>query len=104
MFQFSIPYQQIGQTFLSIHDKNFATISSTAFEMNMKGLKNKKTLEFHPQEYRENKWCHDTPGTVSDDQIINQLTQEEILKVMPSLPMVPRSLNIHVGNSLLIGT
>ena len=55
------------------------------------------------EEYRQNKWCHDTPGTICDDQIINVLTQDEILKVLPALPMIPRSLNLKRGSSLLIG-
>jgi hypothetical protein len=38
----------------------------------------------------EGKWCFDTPGTVSQDQIINILTAEEITKTLPSLPVMPR--------------
>ena len=97
-----MPYTPVGQTFVFQNDKNLVTYTSTAFEMNLKGDK-KPDLDFHPEEYRQNKWCHDTPGTICDDQIINMLTQDEILKVLPALPIIPRSLNLKRGFSLLIG-
>ena len=50
------------------------------------------------------KWCHDTPGTVSRDQIINLLTQEEILQTLQSdLPLKPRTFILHEGESIFIG-
>ena len=74
--------------------------------MSLKRQKQNRTspeLDFNPWDYKENKWCFDTPGTVCNDQIINFLTQEEIKNVMPALPMTPRSLNVKKGHSVLIG-
>ena len=75
--------------------------------MSLKKQKQKKTSELdypiNPWDYKENKWCFDTPGTICNDQIINVLTQEEIMNVMPALPMTPRSLNVKKGHSVLIG-
>ena len=80
--------------------------NTSAFEMSLKRQKQNRTspeLDFNPWDYKENKWCFDTPGTVCNDQIINFLTQEEIKNVMPALPMTPRSLNVKKGHSVLIG-
>ena len=71
--------------------------------MSLKKQKEKSGLDFNPWDYKENKWCFDTPGTICNDQIINVLTQEEIMNVMPALPMTPRSLNVQKGHSVLIG-
>jgi len=49
------------------------------------------------------KWCYDSPGTVSEDQIINLLTAEEINKTLPTSPLIPRTLLLRVGHTLLLG-
>ena len=49
------------------------------------------------------KWCHDTPGTISSDQIINLLTQPEIsLALQTELPLRPRTYHLYEGQSLFI--
>ena len=49
------------------------------------------------------KWCHDTPGTVSLDQIINLLTQKEIRMTLQSdMPLRPQTFVLHVGQTLFI--
>ena len=58
---------------------------------------------FHPGFYRDSKWCHDTPGSVSEDQVINLFTQEEIMNILPNLPMTPRTISLKVGDTLFIG-
>ena len=56
-----------------------------------------------PDEKDWGKHCHDTPGTVSQDQIINLLTAPEISKVLPQTPVQPRTLLLRQGHSLLLG-
>jgi len=53
--------------------------------------------------FRHMKWCHDTPGTISSDQIINLLTQPEIsLALQTELPLRPRTYHLYEGQSLFI--
>ena len=56
-----------------------------------------------PDERSWGKHCHDTPGTVSRDQIINLLTAEEIGRVLSQRPLRPRTLLLRQGHSLLLG-
>ena len=49
------------------------------------------------------KWCHDTPGTVSTDQIINLLTQAEISSALQTeLPLQARTYVLWEGQTLFI--
>ena len=65
------------------------------------GLSAKERLD--PDERSWGKHCHDTPGTVSEDQIINLLTAEEISRVLPQRPLRPRTFLLKQGHSLLLG-
>lgn len=56
-----------------------------------------------PDEKQWGKHCHDTPGTVSQDQIINLLTAQEISQVLPQSPVQPRTLLLRQGHSILLG-
>ena len=56
-----------------------------------------------PDERRWGRHCHDTPGTVSEDQIINLLTAEEVGHVLATAPLRPRTLLLRRGHSLLLG-
>merc|ERR1712098_1023869 len=56
-----------------------------------------------PDERQWGKHCHDSPGTVSEDQIINLLTAEEISRVLTTKPIQPRTLQLKQGQSLLLG-
>ena len=103
---YSTPCHPVGQTFWHKSDKDMSTMIRTAFEMKMTDettKKEEKKLDFHPGQYRENKWCHDTPGTISEDQVINLFTQEEIMKILPNLPMLPRTLSVQAGLTIFIG-
>jgi len=53
--------------------------------------------------FRAGKWCYDTPGTVSTDQIINTLTADEIDKTLPMSPLLPKTILLKQGHSLLLG-
>ena len=60
-------------------------------------------VRLDPDERQWGKHCHDTPGTVSEDQIINLLTAEEIGKVLTTKPLRPRTLLLRQGQTLLLG-
>ena len=56
-----------------------------------------------PDERQWGKHCHDTPGTVSHDQIINLLTAEEVASVLTTRPLQPRTFLLKQGQTLLLG-
>lgn len=68
-----------------------------------KNVKLPERLDPASQFFSDGKWCFDSPGTVSQDQIINILTAEEITKTLPAVPIMPRTMLFRVGHSLLLG-
>ena len=56
----------------------------------------------HPK-FADGSWCYDTPGTVTEDQIINLLTQEEVAHLTPDLPLRPKSFLIRNCQTIFIG-
>ncbi|KAK4316877.1 hypothetical protein Pmani_012008 [Petrolisthes manimaculis] len=55
------------------------------------------------KDYKLSKWCYDTPGTVQPDQIINLLSHEELLKLLPRHIILPQTLTLKTGESLFVG-
>lgn len=53
-------------------------------------------------DYRDGRWCYDTPGVMHPDQILNILTTEELSKVIPRAPIIPQFFNLQVGKSLFL--
>lgn len=53
-------------------------------------------------EYAQSRWCFDTPGVIQPDQIINLLTTEELLLVIPKKVMIPRSYHIPPKMTILL--
>ena len=56
-----------------------------------------------PGERQWGKHCHDTPGTVSRDQLLDLLTAEEVGRVVADSPLQPRTLLLRPGHTLLLG-
>lgn len=52
--------------------------------------------------YKKSKWCYDTPGVVQNEQVLNLLTTEELLKVIPRQMIVPRTYLFKKGMSLFL--
>lgn len=50
----------------------------------------------------DSKWFYDTPGVVQNDQIINLLTTDELLDVVPKKALWPRVLMVKPGQSLFL--
>ncbi|XP_071515686.1 nitric oxide-associated protein 1 [Panulirus ornatus] len=53
--------------------------------------------------YSFGKWCYDTPGTIQPDQVINLLSHEELMKVIPMKLILPQSFCLKPGQTLFIG-
>ena len=69
-----------------------------------KWSKKPRSIDPNHTQFCKSNWCYDTPGSVSTDQLINILTQEELRKTIPhSLPIQPRSFLLSVGQSIFLG-
>lgn len=95
-FHFSfLEFISAGLTFSSNTDKE-----PNAFETG-KNLEDAFVDENH-KDYRDSKWLYDTPGIVQNDQIINLLTTEELLDVVPKKVLWPRVFYMQPGQSLFL--
>lgn len=53
-------------------------------------------------DYFLSKWCYDTPGVVQPDQILNILTADELMYVIPRQLIRPETFILKPGMTLLI--
>ncbi|XP_078668356.1 nitric oxide-associated protein 1-like [Branchiostoma floridae x Branchiostoma belcheri] len=61
-----------------------------------------KTPSGLAQIFEGGKWVCDTPGYINDQQILNLLTSEELSKVIPSRPIIPRTAVLRPGQTLFL--
>ncbi|XP_078586987.1 nitric oxide-associated protein 1-like isoform X2 [Branchiostoma floridae x Branchiostoma japonicum] len=54
------------------------------------------------QAFEGGKWVCDTPGYINDQQILNLLTSEELERVVPSRPIIPRTAVLKPGHTLFL--
>lgn len=104
--KYTVPLFPVGQTFLYKRDQSQKMKSSGLFDINVKPeQKNKLAAPIDPghKSFAKDKWCYDTPGSVSTDQIINLLTQEEVMVTLPNLPIRPKSFSLKVGHTIFLG-
>lgn len=66
------------------------------------GLPKILSLNENSDELRTSKWCYDTPGVMHPEQILSLLTTEELLKVIPSGIVRPRTYFMKPNTSLLL--
>lgn len=52
--------------------------------------------------FKYGKWLHDTPGVIQNEQIINLLTSEELLHVIPKQTLWPRAFYMLPGQTLFL--
>ncbi|XP_022783749.1 nitric oxide-associated protein 1-like isoform X2 [Stylophora pistillata] len=80
--------------------------SSTALVPSQTGLDLFKPsfVMYEPNTSNKNqRWLYDTPGIISEHQITNLLTMEELRRLNPKLWFVPRTFILKPGFSLLLG-
>ncbi|XP_059201727.1 nitric oxide-associated protein 1-like [Centropristis striata] len=59
------------------------------------GLSHNETKDAH--------WLFDTPGIMKDRDILRLLTEQEVMSVVPTKALVPRTFVLRPGTSLLLG-
>jgi len=65
--------------------------------------KRQEVLDPKSAEFAMSKFCYDSPGTVSQDQIINLLSSEEITKTLANTPLHPRTYLLKLDQTILLG-
>ena len=65
--------------------------------------KRQEVIDPMSAEYAMSKFCYDSPGTVSQDQIINLLSSEEISKTLANTPLHPRTFLLKLDQTILLG-
>ena len=102
--KYAIRRGTVGTTFWK-PDK-YMPLTGLGFEMDTQKTPNEKLPNrlnpLHPK-FADGYWCYDTPGTVSEDQIINLLTQEEVMLMSSEMPWSPKSFLIRNGQTMFIG-
>ncbi|XP_012535443.1 nitric oxide-associated protein 1 [Monomorium pharaonis] len=93
----------IGRTFLS---KFETKIGNDPFAEE-KYKKHDNTQQFgfdeNREEYKYSRWCYDTPGTIQTDQVLDLLTMQELLTVLPKEIISPRTFVLHVNQTIFLG-
>ncbi|XP_040579418.1 nitric oxide-associated protein 1 isoform X1 [Lepeophtheirus salmonis] len=99
--KYAAPVGLVGRTFgqdKSINVMDFSFTGGNKVEEILPKRLNPKSHDF-----ADGRWFYDTPGTVSHDQVINLLTQEELQTILPQHTIQPRSFLIRIGQSVLLG-
>lgn len=65
-------------------------------------IENILTVDENHKIYKSSTWCYDTPGVVQPEQILNLLTTEELLKVLPKRMITPRAFMLKKGMSIFL--
>lgn len=55
------------------------------------------------EEYKYSRWCYDTPGTIQSDQILDLLTTPELLSVLPTKIISPRTFILKANQTIFLG-
>ncbi|XP_011867473.1 PREDICTED: nitric oxide-associated protein 1 [Vollenhovia emeryi] len=90
----------IGRTFQS----NSATKANDPFvEERYKRDTPQFGLDENKEEYKYSRWCYDTPGTIQPDQVLDLLTMQELLSVLPTKIISPRTFILRTNQTIFLG-
>ncbi|XP_010750348.2 nitric oxide-associated protein 1 isoform X2 [Larimichthys crocea] len=62
-----------------------------------------RSSELTLNELKDAHWLYDTPGIMKERDILNLLTEQEVMSVVPSQAVVPRTFVLKPGTSLFVG-
>ncbi|KAK7072416.1 nitric oxide associated protein 1, partial [Halocaridina rubra] len=93
----------IGKTFASKEPDEGLDPFSSKFSSVPKDSQKAYGIKESKEDYVHGKWCYDTPGTVQPDQMINLLTHEELMKVLPRELIQPCTYSMKTGLTLFVG-
>ncbi|KYN34749.1 Uncharacterized protein C4orf14 like protein [Trachymyrmex septentrionalis] len=75
------------------------------FQNNLLRRKPNRQIVFNENQeiYKFSNWCYDTPGTIQPDQILDLLTMQELLSVLPKKIISPRTFILYVNQTIFLG-
>ncbi|KAK1127682.1 hypothetical protein K0M31_003177 [Melipona bicolor] len=79
----------IGKTFTTTSPSD--PMANPFSETSHKSMPGNNVFDESRPEYKESRWCYDTPGTIQTDQILNLLTTDELLLTLPQEIISPRT-------------
>ncbi|KAM8909149.1 nitric oxide-associated protein 1 [Spinachia spinachia] len=102
---------RVGRTFRSSirtrSDEIKFDPDSLAFGENDDGDRRSSTApspeELSFNELKDAHWFFDTPGILKDHDVLRLLTEQEVMSVVPTQALVPRTFVLKPGTSLLLG-
>ncbi|KAL6432864.1 hypothetical protein ACFW04_006311 [Cataglyphis niger] len=98
--QYATLQSHIGRTFESqIKDDQGDLFSEKKHWIDMQQFGFDETKE----EYKYSRWCYDTPGTIQSDQILDLLTTPELLSVLPTKIISPRTFILQANQTIFLG-
>ncbi|XP_036932732.1 nitric oxide-associated protein 1 [Acanthopagrus latus] len=59
--------------------------------------------EFTYNELKDAHWLFDTPGIMKENDILNLMTEQEVMSVVPSQAVIPRTFVLKPGTTLFVG-
>lgn len=92
---------RIGRTFMSKSKlKQFNCDDPHVMEK----YKKQKNFGFdeNKPEFKHGRWCYDTPGTIQPDQVLDLLTTEELMSVLPKQIIAPRTFLLYPDQTIFL--
>ncbi|KFD55163.1 hypothetical protein M513_04081 [Trichuris suis] len=76
----------------------------TEMDANDQSTTDNSVGKWNPEDpdFKRGKWFYDTPGVISDNQVLQLLTLEELILTMPRSMLKPRNYLLKPGSSLLL--
>lgn len=90
----------VGRTFTGRSDED---VKADPFsEMSHSAMMRKVGFDESRPEYRESRWCYDTPGTLQQDQILDLLTTDELMVTLPEGIISPRTFILRPSETVFV--
>ena len=91
--------QYVGRTFVEKDEEDSVDLFSLkASEASTETI----GIDDKDPDFAKGRWCYDTPGVMHPDQILDILTTEELVKVLPKTAIIPRFFILKPGRSLFL--
>ena len=98
--KYAILEGSVGRTFTGRSDEDVKTDPFS--EMSHSAMLRKVGLDESRPEYRESRWCYDTPGTLQRDQILDLLTTDELMVTLPEGIISPRTFILRPSETVFV--
>ncbi|XP_073342700.1 nitric oxide-associated protein 1 [Pagrus major] len=69
----------------------------------MTKARSRSSEEFTYNELKDAHWLFDTPGIMKENDILSLLTEQEVMSVVPSQAVVPRTFVLKPGTTVFVG-